>query len=122
MEKARVSEPNQDKVKSLSHALEVLNGAADDSAEEIRRMINTDYNKLKNVLSEVKPNVRSAFGEVKEVTAETVSQAKDKVVTATKETAQKVDESVHKNPWIYLGGVATVSTLAGFLLGRKTKH
>lgn len=113
MEKSRISESNPEKFRSLSHALGVLNEAADDSAQEIRRMVNTDYYKLKSVLSEVKPSIKNAFGEIKEVATDSVIQ--------TKEAAHKVDESVHQHPWMYLGGVALTSVLAGFLMGRKAK-
>ncbi|MFZ3229612.1 MAG: hypothetical protein WA160_05375 [Pseudobdellovibrio sp.] len=122
MEKIRVSESGQDKIKSISHALSVLNDAADDSAQEIRNMVNTDYNKLKRVLNEVKPGVKVAFSEIKDVAADSMTQAKDKVVLTSKEAAQKVDDSVHQKPWVYLGGVAAASVLAGYLLGKKTKQ
>lgn len=119
MEKTRAIEP--ERAKSLNHALSLLNDAADDSASEIRRMVNMDYNKLKRVFTEVKPDVKSALGEIKDLTSESLIHAKDNIVDSTKEAAHKVDESVHTHPWAYLGGVAAVSALAGFLYGRNNK-
>jgi ElaB/YqjD/DUF883 family membrane-anchored ribosome-binding protein len=122
MEPARISQPNQEKVKSLNHALGVLNDAAEASGDEIRTMVNSDYRKLKRVLGDLKPEVRSAFGEMREAAAESLNNAGQRVVTTTKETAQKIDSSVHENPWVYLGGTAAAATLLGFLAGRRSKE
>ena len=36
-----------------------------------------------------------------------------------KELAGTVDESVHQNPWAYIGGAAAVGVLIGYILGRN---
>ncbi|MBX7232113.1 MAG: hypothetical protein K1X29_08510 [Bdellovibrionales bacterium] len=125
MEKAKGSEFESDKAKSLSHALSILNEAADDSAQEIRRMVNSDYEKLRDLFDGTKPKIKRAFGEIKGFADESIHLAKDKVVTTAKGAAENVDESVHQQPWMYLGCVAATSVLAGFLLGRnsvRVKH
>jgi ElaB/YqjD/DUF883 family membrane-anchored ribosome-binding protein len=115
MQQARTSDRNQ----SLSHALEVLNDAAEDSAQEIRKMVSTDFRKLQSVLSEVKPSVQNALGEMKNVAADSMNQVKERVVATTKDAAQKVDVAVHRNAWTYLGSFALISMLAGFAMGRR---
>jgi ElaB/YqjD/DUF883 family membrane-anchored ribosome-binding protein len=122
MENLRTYQEPEARTKSLSHALSILNDSADESAKEIRGMINSDYLKLKKVFSETRPDVKGAFGEIKEVAAHTLIQAKDKVVDTTKTAAVKVDHSVHESPWAYLGGVALVSALTGFVLGRRNNR
>lgn len=108
------------KVKSISHALEVLNDAAKDSSSEIKQMINTDYKRLKETLAEIKPEVKGAFREMREASKESVVQAKDKVVETTKEAAGKVDETAHKHPWYFVGGSAALAGILGFFLGKKS--
>lgn len=119
MEKMKRSDMETERVKSIDHALRTLNEAAKDSSQEIKSLINQDYRKLKAVLSEVKPEVRGALKELGEVSQESILRAKDQVVDTTKEAVKVVDESVHKNPWTYIGGAAAIGALACFLLRRK---
>lgn len=106
-------------IKSIDQALKVLDNAAKESTKEIRSMVDQDYSQLKQIFGEDKANVKSAFGEMKTATAESLYNAKEQVVATTQQTAQRVDESVHENPWVYIGGAALVTAIAGFLLGRK---
>lgn len=109
------------KASSINHALSVLNSAAEDSAEEIQRMVNKDYKKLKNLLSNITPEVKGALSEVKEATTHSLYQAKDQAIQATTDAAKKVDESAHKSPWAFIGFAAGVSALLGYLIGCKSK-
>ena len=113
---------NRERLKSLNHALEVLNDAAEDSSVEIRKMVNTDYRKLKKVLAEVKPEVEEVLSEFKAIATDSLAQTKETLVATTKHIAKNVDESVHLSPWVYLGGAAATSIVIGFLLGRKSKN
>lgn len=106
-------------VKSISHALEVLNDAAKDSSSDIKHMINQDYKQLKNILSETSPEVKSALREIVTASQESVTRAKDKVIETTKAAAEKVDETAHKNPWYFIAGSAVVGGILGFFLGRR---
>ena len=107
-------------VKSLSHALEVLNDAAKDSSSEIKQMLNQDYRQLKGILSDVSPEMKSALGEIMDVSQESVVRAKNKAVETTRAAAEKVDGSAHKNPWYFIAGSAAAAGVLGFFLGRKT--
>lgn len=121
MEATKLERVNSEKMKSISHALKLLNDAAEESADEIRSMVRSDYRRLKNVLAEVKPEVHSALSEIGGAVSESIGEAKERVVATTRETAHKVDESVHEHPWAYIGGAAAMFALVGFLLGRRSK-
>jgi ElaB/YqjD/DUF883 family membrane-anchored ribosome-binding protein len=45
-----------------------------------------------------------------------IKEAEGKAVEKVKGAATKVDKSVHKNPWAYIGGAALAGVLVGFLL------
>lgn len=112
----------KDKINSVNNALKVLNKAAEESADEIRGMVSKDYQHLKSVLADVKPEVRNAFQEMRSATTDSISKAREKVVATSRDTAHQVDESAHRNPWAFVGGAAAVSILVGFLFGRGLKR
>jgi ElaB/YqjD/DUF883 family membrane-anchored ribosome-binding protein len=45
-----------------------------------------------------------------------IKEAEGKAVEKVKGVATKVDKSVHKNPWAYIGGAALAGIVVGFLL------
>jgi len=110
-------EPKQ--MKSIRHAIEVLNDAARESSSEIKKMINQDYKQLKGTLVEAGPEVRDAFREMREASRESMVHAKDKVVETGKEAASQVNKTAHQHPWYFIGASATVAGILGFFLGRK---
>lgn len=109
MEKSKLRVGSHEDVKSIEHALHILNEAAKESSQEIKSMVNTDYNKLKNIFSDFKPEVRHAFKELGEASQEQL-----------KEAHENVKESVHQHPWIYIGGATVISGLLGYILGKKS--
>ncbi|MCB9027084.1 MAG: DUF883 family protein [Bdellovibrionaceae bacterium] len=109
MEKSKLRVGNQDEVKSIQSALQILNDAAKESSNEIKLMMDRDYNKLKGVLTDLKPEVKHAFKEFGEASQEQLKQAHE-----------TVKESVHEHPWIYIGGATVISGLLGYILGRKS--
>ena len=111
-----------ERVKSIGHALELLNEAADDSVDEIKQMVSKDLEQGKEMFQGVTSEVSSVLQEVWSTSIDGIAFAQEKVVDGTKRVAKKVDESVHHSPWAYLLGTATAATLVGFALGRKSKH
>ena len=53
----------------------------------------------------------------KDFAQETISEGGKKI----KEITGDVDKRVHKDPWVYIAGAATVSLLLGYFLGSKRK-
>ena len=107
------------RIHTISDALNLLNAAADDSADEIRGMIKNDYKKLKRILADAKPEVNAAIGEFQQAAVDSVTNAKQKATTLAQDAAKKVDDSARENVWKCMGATAAMSAIAGFLLGRK---
>lgn len=112
----------KERSKSISHALDVLNEAAKDSSDEVKEMITTDVRRIKAAFEDLKPEVKGAIRELRDASATTIDQAKEKVLESAQAAARKVDTSAHENPWRYVGGTALLAALTGFILGRKSKH
>ena len=81
--------------KKVSKAIDQLNRAVQDKKHEIEEN-----------LEQLKKNAQR-----------TLEDTKENVV----EAAIKVDKSVHKNAWVYIGGAAACALFAGFIAGRLTK-
>ncbi len=123
MEKIDYRDPKETKkIGSINQALEILNNAAMESGDEIRTMIDKDYKKIKETLSDIKPEIRGALNEIRQVSAESLRSAKEKVVDSTKEAAEKIDESAHRHPWYFIAASSALAAVLGFSLGRKSKH
>ncbi len=52
---------------------------------------------------------------------ELAHDARDRVVTVSKQAVHKVDQQAHKKPWIFVGVAAFFASMFGFLIGRKSK-
>ena len=107
------------RIHSISDALDLLNAAADESADEIRGMIRNDYKKLKRVLADTKPEVNAAISGFRQATADKVAGAKQKAATLAQDAAKNVDEAARANVWKCIGAVGAMSVIAGFILDRK---
>ena len=108
------------KIHTISQALELLNSVAEDRSTEIRGMLTNDYQDLKRVLSDAKPEVKSALNGVKQAAVESAVSARDKAVAAAKDTAERADQSVHDNAWKFIGLASAMSLLAGLFMGRRS--
>ncbi len=107
---------------SISHALRVLNSAATDSADELKKMMRQNGHRLKDMLAETKPTVTGVIAEIKDVAATTISDAGKTVATTAKNTAARVNDAVYQNPWKFIAGTAVFCSLAGMFLGRKASR
>ena len=96
--------------KRINEALDLLNEMAKEKKADLQEMIHTKYGNLRSAVS-------GAAGKVQHDVAETYHHGKEKV----KELASEVDESVRKNPWLYIGGTALGCLILGFLMGRSKK-
>lgn len=52
---------------------------------------------------------------------EKAQDAKDRAVQKAKEKATQVDETVHRNPWPFIGGAAIFGFLVGLLMRFRKK-
>ncbi|MEK6626356.1 MAG: hypothetical protein AABY86_15410 [Bdellovibrionota bacterium] len=114
--------PSSGKTESLNHALKILNEASDTRADEIRAMIEHDFLKFKHLLRTETPKMSDLITGIQQSTAESLNQTKEKVVAATKETALKIDQNAHKNPWLFVGIAVVLSTLTGYIFANKIRR
>lgn len=96
--------------KRINEALELLNEVAKDKKAELQGMISHKYGDLQTAIGGV-------AGRLQQNVVEGYNRGRDKA----KELATEVDESVHKNPWPYLGGTALGFLILGYFLGRSKK-
>lgn len=101
----------------IHEALELLNEAAKEKGGEIQNLIVNKYKNLKD--SVLGTDVKGTIDSAKKNASEAANRAKEISEEKVKEIATQVDQNVHSNPWPYIGGVAVVSLLMGFILGRK---
>ncbi|MGB5105667.1 MAG: hypothetical protein WBP29_00800 [Candidatus Zixiibacteriota bacterium] len=94
----------------VKDALELLNSYAKDKRTELQDILTNKYSHLKsavgNVSSRIQTDAADLYG---------VGKEKAKAV------AHDVDESVHNNPWAYIGGAALGALIIGYMLGRSKK-
>ena len=76
-------------------ALTLLNDAAREKREDIQKLLSEKYLHIKDALSTGTDKATEVF--------------------------EEVDESVRKNPWAYIGGVAVGALILGYILGSQKK-
>lgn len=103
----------------LSEALKLLEEAARDKKEELRHMLTNKYATLKEALTETEDDLSKKVEEAKKRAIDAMLKAKEISAEQAKKIAAEVDESVHENPWPYIGGVALATLLIGYILGRN---
>jgi ElaB/YqjD/DUF883 family membrane-anchored ribosome-binding protein len=103
----------------IAEALKLLEAAAREKRDQFKTLVNDRYDHLKEVLLEGESNVKQQFDAVRNRTAESATHFREVGEEKVREVAAQLDESVHDNPWPYIGGVAFVSLMMGYILGRK---
>ena len=97
----------QASTEKFQEALALLNDAARDRGEELKKLAADKYTDLKAVLT-VATNT----------SADWIKDRSKAAADTAKRAASTVDDSVHENPWPWIGGTAVVALVLGFLLGR----
>lgn len=96
--------------KRINEALELLNAVARDRKAELQEAMENKYTALTSLMSAFSDQVKSRA-------ADKFDAGKQKVA----DVAGNLDESVHRNPWAYVGGTALAALLLGLLLGRSRR-
>jgi len=94
----------------IHEALDLLSSVAADERDHLRSVIAERYGDLKDLVGEAGNGAEKRFTQL-------YSTGKAK---ATK-VAHDIDENVHSNAWMYIGGTAVAALLLGFILGRSRR-
>ena len=106
---------------NIAEALKLLEEAAKQKKVELKSVMSDKYTHLRSVIMEAESGLVHSLSDAKKHAVEAAAHAKDVGVEKAKEIACDVDESVHCNPWAYIGGTAVIGLLLGYVLGRDRK-
>lgn len=94
----------------IHEALDLLNSVAADERDHLRSVISDRYDSLKDFVNELGNGTENRL-------AQFYASGKSKV----KHVAHNIDDNVHSNAWMYIGGAAVTALLLGFVLGRNRR-
>ncbi|MBF0224407.1 MAG: hypothetical protein HQK76_03035 [Desulfobacterales bacterium] len=104
-----------DKIKD---ALKVLDEIAKENKEQLIKTMDGKYEYLKCAIID-----ENGFKDSLTLAAHKIADFVTSVKTSSNEKAKEIvvafNQSVHQNPWHYIGGVAVGSFLLSFVLNRK---
>lgn len=107
----------QIKKDKIQEALELLNEAAQGKKDEVFELLGDNYEHLKAFFESAAHNGEVLAGQTKKQIVKSLHE-EEKML---KEVAADLDKKVHKEPWLFLGGVALGSLVLGLLLGRTNQ-
>lgn len=110
MNRQQLRDVRKQKIGNIRHALNILDEAAEESSQEIRKIIDKDYHDLVKTFS----NPENPGEEIVKNLSKNVNSAVD----TSKKVLKELDMNVHRSPWGYLGGTALSSMALGFLIGK----
>ena len=103
----------------LSEAFKLLEEAAKHQKDELKNAMQSRYVHLKNAILETESTLAKSLSEAGKHAVEATAHARDIGVDKAREIAGDVDKNVHRNPWPYIGGMAVVGLLLGYILSRN---
>lgn len=103
----------------LTEALILLEEAAQEKQDDLRRLVSDKYTHLKHAIGDTEHTVIESLTAAGKRTLAGTLHAKDAGAEKLKHAGAAVDEHVHALPWPYVGGTALVALLFGYILGRK---
>ncbi|HTL69890.1 MAG TPA: DUF883 domain-containing protein [Candidatus Eisenbacteria bacterium] len=112
-----MSETTFNSNRKIDEALQLLNEAAKEKKDELRRLLGEKYSSIKEALTEVALNNKEVLGNVRRLAQDSIEEGQERFT----ETVETIDTEVRKNPWPYIGGAAAVALLLGFVLGNSKR-
>ena len=106
---------------NISAALKLLEEAAEQKKDELRKVMSDKYTNLKSLIMENESSLLESLATAKDHTIEAATHAKEAGVEKAHEFASEVNKSVHENPWPYIAGSAVFGILLCCILGRSRK-
>ena len=103
--------------KKFEEALQLLNEAAKDKKDEIQGLLGDKYTHIKDAIEEMASDKAKEFKRLKKTALAAFDEGGEKF----KEVAEDLDEKVHEDPWLYIGGAALGALLLGFILGSSKR-
>src|SRR5690606_2959372 len=110
-----------ERVKSFDEAFAALESAAKTGQTTIKKMIEDDYDELTRTYSEIKPQVKSALKDLGDQSIDILKEQREKVMSKSRETADRWEARVRERPLKTLGWTALVALIFGFILGRRRR-
>jgi ElaB/YqjD/DUF883 family membrane-anchored ribosome-binding protein len=106
---------------NIADALNILEDAAVQKKDELKRVIADKYVNLRGMIMESEKGFIKTLTNAKTQAVEAVLHAKELGTEKGLELAKGLDKNVHVNPWPYIGGTAVIGLLLGFIIGRNQK-
>lgn len=103
--------------KKIDEALHLLSEAAKDKKDELAGLLNNKYRDIKETIAEVAADNIKILKRAQKVAGEKWEDGREQV----EKTVEQLDEQVHENPWLYIGGTAVTALLIGYILGSSKK-
>lgn len=108
-----------DNNEKLTEALKLLEEAAREKQDDLRRLVSDKYTHLKSAIGDTEHTVIESLAAAGKRTLEETRHAKDAGAEKIKQASTAIDAHVHALPWPYVGGTALAALLFGYILGRK---
>ena len=102
----------------IHEALELLNQAAKEKKDELRKLMSGKYEHAKEAIAGAMEKPTAWVHDTSLAVGHAAVRAEAAAVDTARAAAATVDESAHKHPWPYIGG----ALVCGFLVGMIVSH
>ena len=99
----------------VQDALQLLNQAARDKQDELYEALEGKYKEIKQTIAEAADAGRDVLDEARKKAESVVDSGQ----ALLKSKANEIDQKLHENPWVFIGGVALTSFLIGYTFRKK---